>query len=90
MERSWVGEYQGETANDLWTYITEEFSSPERVDAYCTTVVQSSGMGKSRTVDELSKKHFVIPVCLREPYMTGLTPFNCVWYFLNIDRFSPG
>jgi hypothetical protein len=28
-------------------------------------IVQSSGMGKSRMIDELSKKHFVIPLNLR-------------------------
>jgi hypothetical protein len=29
-------------------------------------IVQSSGMGKSRLIDELSKKHFVVPINLRE------------------------
>jgi hypothetical protein len=29
-------------------------------------LVQSSGMGKSRLIDELSKKYFVIPLNLRE------------------------
>ena len=28
-------------------------------------VIQSSGMGKSRTIDELPKEHFVIPINLR-------------------------
>ena len=29
-------------------------------------IMQSSGMGKSRTVDELAKMVFTIPICLRE------------------------
>ena len=28
------------------------------------SIVQSFGMGKSRAIDELSKKHLVIPLCL--------------------------
>jgi hypothetical protein len=31
-----------------------------------TSIVQSSGMGKSRTVDELSKTHLVVPMNLRQ------------------------
>ena len=38
---------------------------------YCV-ILQSSGMGKSRAVDEISKTHFVIPVVLRDPNTTGL------------------
>ena len=29
-------------------------------------IVQSSGMGKSRTADELGKSHFLIPMNLRD------------------------
>lgn len=38
-----------------------------RTSIYSTTVpiVQSSGTGKSRMVDELAKKVFTIPFCLR-------------------------
>ncbi|KAF8813408.1 hypothetical protein BYT27DRAFT_7250940 [Phlegmacium glaucopus] len=40
---------------------------------YCTItpIVQSSGMGKSRIVDELAKCIFTIPICLRHPDETG-------------------
>jgi len=34
-------------------------------------IVQSSGLGKSRTVDEMSKRHFVIPMNLRAAGSTG-------------------
>ncbi|KAF8800243.1 hypothetical protein BYT27DRAFT_7245758 [Phlegmacium glaucopus] len=36
-----------------------------------TPIFQSSGMGKSRTVDELAKCIFTIPICLRNPDETG-------------------
>jgi hypothetical protein len=42
-----------------------------RVYAHYTAIVQSSGMGKSRTVDELGKTHFVIPINLRDSHSTG-------------------
>jgi len=41
-----------------------------------TTIVQSSGMGKSHAVDETSKFHFVIPVNLREPNSTGIPTYS--------------
>ncbi|KIL61713.1 hypothetical protein M378DRAFT_42226, partial [Amanita muscaria Koide BX008] len=34
-------------------------------------IVQSSGTGKSRMIEELSKKHLVIPVNLRGPRESG-------------------
>jgi hypothetical protein len=34
--------------------------------AHVLAIVQSSGMGKSRMIDELSKDHFVIPLNLRD------------------------
>jgi hypothetical protein len=39
--------------------------------AYYIAIVQSSGMGKSRTVDEMSKKHIVIPMNLRDAKGAG-------------------
>jgi hypothetical protein len=41
------------------------------VYAHYAAIVQSSGMGKSRTVDELAKDHFVIPLNLREATSSG-------------------
>jgi hypothetical protein len=41
-------------------------------DRYCS-IVQSSGMGKSRLVDELSKSLLVIPINLRKARSAGLS-----------------
>ncbi|PBK68245.1 hypothetical protein ARMSODRAFT_976087 [Armillaria solidipes] len=38
------------------------------------SITQSSGMGKSRLIDEFSKTHFVIPLNLRDPPSTGFPP----------------
>lgn len=42
----------------------------EQVDLYARllAIVQSSGMGKSRMIDELAKNHFVIPLNLRSGF----------------------
>jgi len=42
-----------------------------RIYAHYAAIVQSSGMGKSRMVDELGKTHFVIPINLRAQHSTG-------------------
>ena len=41
-----------------------------------SAIIQSSGMGKSRAVDEMSKFHFVISVNLRELDSTGIPTFS--------------
>ena len=43
----------------------ESHSNPD-LYARVLAIVQSSGMGKSRMIDELSKDHFVIPLNLRD------------------------
>ena len=46
---------------------------------YCA-VVQSSGLGKSRCVDELSKSHVVVPMNLNKPSARGMYFFILEWY----------
>ncbi|KAI0253034.1 hypothetical protein BJV78DRAFT_235120 [Lactifluus subvellereus] len=41
--------------------------------SFCS-IIQSSGMGKSRLVDEFSKNHFLIPINLREEGSQGFPP----------------
>lgn len=45
-------------------------------EPYCA-IVQSSGTGKSRTVDEFSKYNFVIPVNVRKPKVGGVHAHLC-------------
>ena len=55
-------------------------------------MVQSSGMGKSRMIDELSKEHFVIPINLRtkETGMVFLQAFRSGIQCPVAFRVSPG
>ena len=48
----------------LWEHIKESAADPACYAPMCA-IIQSSGTGKSRMVDQLGTTHFVIPVCLR-------------------------
>jgi len=73
VEQSWEREYSGDAAQALWKHIKEHYNLKNtRIYAHYAAIVQSSGMGKSRTVDELGKRHFVIPINLRGPNSTGI------------------
>ncbi|CAA7268435.1 unnamed protein product [Cyclocybe aegerita] len=63
LEAAWTQEYQGSTHQTLLSNI----QSDPRGSPYCNTgaIIQSSGYGKSRTVDELAKLVFTIPMNLR-------------------------
>lgn len=52
----------------------EKYYAPDNFNVYAhyVAIVQSLGMGKSRTVDELGKKHFSIPINPREAKSTGM------------------
>jgi hypothetical protein len=72
VEQSWEHKFSGNAAQALWRHIVKHYNSPHsRIYAHYTAIVQSSGMGKLRMVDELGKEHFVIPINLRGPHSTG-------------------
>jgi hypothetical protein len=72
MKDSWERTYIGQAADALWMYITRHYEpNNTKVYAHYVAIVQSSGMGKSRTVDELGKCHFSIPMNLRDAKSTG-------------------
>ena len=43
------------------------------------SIVQSSGMGKSRVIDALSKTHLVVPINLQERLIGMLCGFSLVF-----------
>jgi hypothetical protein len=57
----------------------KKYHAPDNFNVYAhyVAIVQSSGMGKSRTVDELGKKYFSIPINLREANSTGIFLYPC-------------
>jgi len=62
--KSWDQAFIGDTHRIFYENATKRCEGPETYARY-QFIIQSSGMGKSRMVDELSKGHFVIPVNLR-------------------------
>ncbi|KAM6499182.1 hypothetical protein JOM56_004690, partial [Amanita muscaria] len=84
-KKSWERPYVGQAAEALWTHIRNHYN--KQIYAHSCSVVQSSGMGKSRTVDELGKKCFSIPINLRDAQSTGYPPADLeVLNFLTIER----
>jgi hypothetical protein len=58
--------YVGDAAKALMHYIQGTYKgNPKHEYAKYISIVQSSGMGKSWMVDEVSKTNFLIPLCLR-------------------------
>ncbi|KAF8138824.1 hypothetical protein EV363DRAFT_1314913 [Boletus edulis] len=93
-EQGWRDAYVGEGVDALWEHIQTSFEmssrsgSNRRVYAKYCPVVQSSGMGKSRAVDEMSKYHFVIPVNLLSPESSGYPPRDQPAYDYLIKSYS--
>ncbi|KAH8990142.1 hypothetical protein EDB86DRAFT_3104146 [Lactarius hatsudake] len=63
----------GPVLRALEQHVIEERSKQSTYGPYCS-IVQSSGMGKSRLLDEFSKNHFLIPVNLRRKETSGFPP----------------
>ncbi|RXW16553.1 hypothetical protein EST38_g9302 [Candolleomyces aberdarensis] len=74
-EYSWKVHYVGDVAKALSSYL-HGVANEATLNLYAryASIVQSSGTGKSRAVDEMSKEHFVIPINLRAPGTTGALP----------------
>jgi hypothetical protein len=72
---------QSQTKELIGAITRGEFCFFLRVYAHFAAIVQSSGMGKSRTVDELAKGRFVIPLNLRGAKSTGGWPL--LWVLHN-------
>jgi hypothetical protein len=69
IQRAWVADFINDSPiTGLEQHIARQLQvaseAPQIYGRYCS-ITQSSGMGKSRLVDEFSKKHFLIPINLR-------------------------
>lgn len=73
--KSWEEDYIGSAADTLFDTIQKHAANKLEFYAPYLSIIQSSGMGKSRMVDELSKRILVIPVNIRVGG-TGKTSFS--------------
>ncbi|KAF8523256.1 hypothetical protein BU17DRAFT_85925 [Hysterangium stoloniferum] len=78
--KSWSHPFQGNIDDILYEYITKH-NNPNMYTRLLP-IVQSSGMGKSRLIDEFSKKHFVVPFNLRAGHQGYPAPDTAVLQWL--------
>lgn len=72
MIEAWNREYLGDAYKALLAAIDEVHSKPiEENYAKIVPVAQSSGTGKSKTVDKIAGERILIPLCLREDLDRG-------------------
>ena len=80
---AWSTEYRGKSAESLLQSIDDVHNQPvERRYAKIVPIIQSSGTGKSKTVDEIAKTRILFPLCLREDigrdYFGTQRRFTCI------------
>ena len=74
IEIAWTIQYRGEAPTALWNRIKKAMKQAGQYARYLA-IVQSSGTGKSRMIQELGRAHLVIPVNLRKSGEKGLSLF---------------
>ncbi|THH18797.1 hypothetical protein EUX98_g8894, partial [Antrodiella citrinella] len=72
-EDSWKQEFVGDAHIELKDHIISHWKDKEHYAPYCT-IVESTGTGKSRMVDEFSRANFTLTVNLRDPPAQGFPP----------------
>ncbi|KAH9959793.1 hypothetical protein BC827DRAFT_1376981 [Russula dissimulans] len=70
---AWGSTFKGDLANVLLEIIADYLSLERTPYARLTSIVNSSGTGKSRMVDQLGKEIITVPMCLR-PSSQGFPP----------------
>ncbi|KAF8519088.1 hypothetical protein BU17DRAFT_47994, partial [Hysterangium stoloniferum] len=78
-QRAWEQDYVGTAVEGLELHIKKYYRTnvegTEKMHyAHYTSIIQSSGMGKSRLIDEFAKSHFVIRMNLRGANTGGFPP----------------
>ncbi|KAM6501263.1 hypothetical protein JOM56_004277 [Amanita muscaria] len=87
-EKAWNEKYVGSAADCLYDTIKGHCARGDPVVyARYASIIQSSGMGKSRMIDELSKKHLVLPINLRPSSDNGFPAADVnVRTFFTVDE----
>ncbi|KAH9081594.1 hypothetical protein EDB83DRAFT_2283085 [Lactarius deliciosus] len=87
--RSWQAPFIGEHALEALKLHVVEQKKKWTYGPYCS-IVQSSGMGKSRLLDEFSRTNFLIPINLRKPGTDGFPPPDDAIRDLLLTQFASG
>jgi hypothetical protein len=70
---AWSGEFKGKAAKVLLQTISNYLAKARTPYTRHAPIVNSSGTGKSRMVDELATQIITVPMCLREAGTQGFT-----------------
>jgi hypothetical protein len=73
---AWDGAFKGDLAGVLFDTIADYLSKDRTPYARLTTVVNSSGTGKSRMVDRLGTETVTVPMCIRQTRREGFPPVD--------------
>src|ERR1700679_2857562 len=73
---AWSTDFKGNAANSLLKTITDLLSPMAKTYARTTCIINSSGTGKSRMVDEVSMLIIAVPMCLRPHGSQGFIPLS--------------
>jgi hypothetical protein len=73
-ERAWISTFRGNAHLVLLETIADLLDRNRNPYARLTNIINSSGTGKSRTVDQLGKKIITVPMCLRSESTEGFPP----------------
>ena len=71
--RAWDGMFKGDLADVLLETITDHLNKDRSPYARLTGIINSSGTGKSRMVDQLGKEIITVPMCPRLKRSDGLS-----------------
>ncbi|KAH9953569.1 hypothetical protein BC827DRAFT_1379867 [Russula dissimulans] len=72
--QAWTSTFKGNAATVLLLTISDYLGKKEKIYSNHSNIVNSSGTGKSRMVDELAMQVITIPMCLREDGTQGFPP----------------
>lgn len=77
---AWNSDFKGDAANALINIITDLLSPTNQAYARAMYIINSSGTGKSRMVDEISRTIITVPMCLRRRGSQGATIHPCLQF----------
>jgi len=88
-QRAWQLEFKGDAATVLLQTISSFLDKQRNPYSRQATIVNSSGTGKSRMVDQLARKIITVPMCLCPEESDGDT-FLLILFGVLIIRFKKG
>jgi hypothetical protein len=84
--RAWNTTFKGDAATVLFNTISDLLNPKVVAYARSTCIINSSGTGKSRMVDELSMSIITLSMCLRSHGSRGIVPPYYFYIIITLYR----